>query len=116
MNLPSRIGVGPKIYGVVVLLSVVAIAVAVLLLRDPSALTPPVKAIGDISVALDANGADLRKLAPPRHQATVDRMLDGLVKIRNLLPPKRACVRFRFTWPHMPALSGCLWHPPAAKE
>ena len=130
MNLLSRIGVGPKIYGVVALLSAVTAAVAfllasaiqdtdakytvlieseatfaiktermrgdvanlgrqvnnVLLLRDPSALPPLVKAIGDIAVAVDANGADLRKLAPPRHQATVGQMLDGLAKIKGVLP------------------------------
>lgn len=27
---------------------------------------------------------------------------------------KRTSVRFGFKWPHLPALSGCQWHPPAA--
>ncbi len=41
-------------------------------------------------MAVDANGADLRKLAPPRRQATVGRMLDGLAKVKSLLPQNYA--------------------------
>lgn len=41
-------------------------------------------------MAVDANRADLRKLAPPRHQATVGRMLDGLAKVKSLLPQNYA--------------------------